>query len=136
MLRILLQRAEETFPAVTERINCTNSEKVLVGPYGGIYPASHDANQAMNIKAEEVSDAEEEADPVQITVQEIKAEPEGNLNEFQPVHGEDRRYSCDECGESFSQQFQPKMKEVMEMTPPPSNTGVRRGHDCHHGNGT
>jgi hypothetical protein len=33
--------------------NCTNSEKVLVGPYGETYPASYDANQAMNIKAEE-----------------------------------------------------------------------------------
>ncbi|XP_023705604.1 zinc finger protein 425-like, partial [Cryptotermes secundus] len=28
----------------------------------------------------------------------------GNLNELQPMHGEDRQYSCDECGESFSQQ--------------------------------
>jgi hypothetical protein len=56
--------------------NCTNSEKVLVGPYGERYPASHDANQAMNIKAEEVSDAQEEVDPLQIAVQEIKAEPE------------------------------------------------------------
>jgi hypothetical protein len=49
--------------------NYTNSEKVLVGPYGETYPASHDANQAVNIKAEEV-------DPLQITVQEIRAEPE------------------------------------------------------------
>ena len=56
--------------------NCTNSEKVLMGPYGEIYPASHDANQAMYIKAEEVSDSQEEADPLQITVQEIKVEPE------------------------------------------------------------
>jgi hypothetical protein len=56
--------------------NCTSSEKILVGPYGEIYPASHDANQAMNIKAEEDSDAEEEADPLQIAVQEVKAEPE------------------------------------------------------------
>jgi hypothetical protein len=56
--------------------NCTNSEKVLVGPYGEIYPASHDANQAMSIKAEVVSDAEEAADPVRIAVQEVKAEPE------------------------------------------------------------
>jgi hypothetical protein len=47
-----------------------------VGPYGEIYPASHDANQAVNIKAEEVSDADEEADPLHIAVQEIKAEPE------------------------------------------------------------
>jgi hypothetical protein len=56
--------------------NCTNSEKVSVGPYGETYPASHDANQTMNIKAEEVSDSQEEADPVRITVQEIKAESE------------------------------------------------------------
>ena len=56
--------------------NCTNSEKVLVGPYGETYPASHDASQAMNIKAEAVSDAKEEVDPVRITFQEIKAEPE------------------------------------------------------------
>ncbi|XP_033609719.1 uncharacterized protein LOC117282784 isoform X2 [Cryptotermes secundus] len=59
-------------------MNCTNSEKVLVGPHGETYPASHDANQAMNIKAEEVSDSQEEADPVQITVQEVKAEPENS----------------------------------------------------------
>ncbi|XP_033606313.1 uncharacterized protein LOC111861692 isoform X2 [Cryptotermes secundus] len=76
MPRIVLQRAEETFPAVTERMNCTNSEKVLVGPYGETYPARHDANQAMNIKAEEVSDSQEEVDPVQVTVQEVKAETE------------------------------------------------------------
>jgi hypothetical protein len=56
--------------------NYTNSEKVFVGSYGETYPASHDANQAMNIKAEEDSDAEEEVDPLQIAVQEIKAEPE------------------------------------------------------------
>jgi hypothetical protein len=41
-----------------------------------MYPRSHDANQAMNIKAEEVSNAQEEADPVGLTMQEIKAEPE------------------------------------------------------------
>jgi hypothetical protein len=56
--------------------NCTNLDKILVGPYGEIYPASDDAKQAMNIKAEEVSDPQEEVDPLQITVQEIKAEPE------------------------------------------------------------
>jgi hypothetical protein len=49
--------------------SCTNSENVLVGPYGETYPASHDANQAVNVKAEEV-------DPLQITIEEIKAEPE------------------------------------------------------------
>jgi hypothetical protein len=56
--------------------NYTNSENILVGPYGETYPACHDGNQAMNIKAEEVSDAEEEADPVPITFPEVKAEPE------------------------------------------------------------
>jgi hypothetical protein len=45
----------------------SNSGNVLVGPYGV---------QAMNIKAEEVSDAAEEEDPLLITVQEIKVEPE------------------------------------------------------------
>jgi hypothetical protein len=55
--------------------NSTNSENVLVGPYGEIYPASHDANQTMNIKAEEVSDAQDEVDPLRIAIQEIKAEP-------------------------------------------------------------
>jgi hypothetical protein len=47
-----------------------------VGPYGETYPASYDANQAVNIKAEEVSDTQEEPDSLRITVQEIKAEPE------------------------------------------------------------
>jgi hypothetical protein len=53
-----------------------NSENILVGPYGEAYPACHDGDQAVNIKAEEVSDTEEEVDPVQITIQEMKAEPE------------------------------------------------------------
>ncbi|XP_023714360.1 gastrula zinc finger protein XlCGF7.1-like [Cryptotermes secundus] len=86
-----------------EMWNCTNLENALVIPHGEIYPTLHDANQAMNVKAEAVSDAEEEEDPVPITFPEIKAEVEGNLNELQPIHGEDRQYSCNECGESFSQ---------------------------------
>jgi hypothetical protein len=56
--------------------NSTNTENVLVGPYGELYPASHDASQAMNIKTEEVSDVQENADPVKITFQEMKTEPE------------------------------------------------------------
>jgi hypothetical protein len=58
--------------------NCTNLEKFVPGACGEAYQAYHDANQAMNIKAEEVSDAEEEEEvgPVPITCQEIKAEPE------------------------------------------------------------
>jgi hypothetical protein len=59
--------------------SCTNSEKVLVGPYGEAYPACHDGNQTMNIKSEEVSDAEVEEDPLPITFQETKAEPEVSL---------------------------------------------------------
>jgi hypothetical protein len=59
--------------------NSTNSENVLVAPYGEMYSANHDANQAMDIKTEEVSDAQEGADPVQITFQEMKAEPEVSL---------------------------------------------------------
>ncbi|XP_033607109.1 zinc finger protein 300-like [Cryptotermes secundus] len=83
--------------------NCRKLENTLVGPYGETCPTPHDANQAMNVKAEAVSDEEDEEDPVPITFPKIKAEPEGNLNVLQPVHGEDRQYSCNECGESFSQ---------------------------------
>jgi hypothetical protein len=54
----------------------TNSEKVLVGPYGETYPACRDGNQGMNIKAEEGSGAEDEVDPVPITFPEAKAGPE------------------------------------------------------------
>jgi hypothetical protein len=50
--------------------NSTDSENILVGPYG------ETSDQAMNVKAEEVSDAEEEEDPVPITFPEIKAELE------------------------------------------------------------
>jgi hypothetical protein len=56
--------------------NYANLEKVVPGACGEAYQAYHDASQAMNIKTEEVSDAEEEAGPVPITWQEIKAEPE------------------------------------------------------------
>jgi hypothetical protein len=56
--------------------NSTNSENVLVGPYGELYSASHDPNQATDVKTEEISDAQEDADPMQITFQEIKTEPE------------------------------------------------------------
>jgi hypothetical protein len=56
--------------------NYTNSEKVLVGPCGEIYPACHAGTQATDVKAEEVSDAAEEEDALPIAIQEIKAEPE------------------------------------------------------------
>jgi hypothetical protein len=56
--------------------SCTNSEKIFIDPLGETYPACHDGDQAVNIKAEEVSGAEEEVDPVQITVQDMKPEPE------------------------------------------------------------
>jgi hypothetical protein len=46
------------------------------GPFGEMYPASDDANETMNIKAEEVSDAVEEEDPVAITFPKMEAEPE------------------------------------------------------------
>jgi hypothetical protein len=47
-----------------------------MGPYGVMYPASHDENDVVNVKAEEVSDAEEEEDPLLLTFPEIKEEPE------------------------------------------------------------
>jgi hypothetical protein len=39
-------------------------------------PTSRDASQAINIKTEEVSDAEEEVGPVPITFPKIKVEPQ------------------------------------------------------------
>jgi hypothetical protein len=56
--------------------NCTNLKKVVPGLCGETYPGSDDANQAMNIKVEEVSDLEEKEDPVPITFPKLKAEPE------------------------------------------------------------
>ncbi|XP_033606245.1 uncharacterized protein LOC111861368 isoform X2 [Cryptotermes secundus] len=56
--------------------NCRNLENALVDPYGETCQTPHDASQAMNVKAEAVSDAEEEEDPVPLTFPEIKAEPE------------------------------------------------------------
>jgi hypothetical protein len=57
--------------------NCTIMKKEVLGPFGETYPPFHDANQAMNIKAEEVSDAEEEEeDRMPITFVEIKTEPQ------------------------------------------------------------
>jgi CRISPR/Cas system CMR subunit Cmr6 (Cas7 group RAMP superfamily) len=47
-----------------------------VRPYGETCPTFHDAYQAMNVKAEAGSDAEEVEDPVPITYLQIKAEPE------------------------------------------------------------
>jgi hypothetical protein len=47
----------------------------------------------MNIKTEEVSDAQEDADPLQITVQEMKAEPEVSLCFCMPSVRQNHRYA-------------------------------------------
>jgi hypothetical protein len=54
--------------------NRTNSAMELRDPCGEANPTSGDASQAINIKVEEVSDAEE--GPVPIIFPKIKAEPE------------------------------------------------------------
>jgi hypothetical protein len=56
--------------------NYTDLEKDALGPCGETYPTSVDANQAKNIKAEEVSDTEEEEDPLPTTFLKMKAEAE------------------------------------------------------------
>jgi hypothetical protein len=56
--------------------NHTNSEMKVPDPSGETNPTSSDASQAISIKVEEVSDAEEEAGPVPISFPKIKAEPE------------------------------------------------------------
>jgi hypothetical protein len=56
--------------------NHTNSEMEVQDPCDESNPTSHEASRAINIKDEEVSDAEEEAGPVPISFPKIKAEPE------------------------------------------------------------
>jgi hypothetical protein len=56
--------------------NRTNSRMEVRDPCGEMNPTSGDASQAINIKVEEVSDAEDEAGPVPISFPKIKAEPE------------------------------------------------------------
>jgi hypothetical protein len=56
--------------------NHTNSAMELRDPCGEMNATSYDGNQAISIKVEKVSDAEEEVGPVPITFPEIKAEPE------------------------------------------------------------
>jgi hypothetical protein len=56
--------------------NHTYSAMELWDPCGEMNPTSGDASQPMNIKVEEVSDAEEEVGPVPITFPKIKTEPE------------------------------------------------------------
>jgi hypothetical protein len=55
--------------------DCMDLEKAALGSCSETCPASsHDADQAMDMKVEQVSDVEEEGDPVQITFPGIKAE--------------------------------------------------------------
>jgi hypothetical protein len=56
--------------------NHTNSAIEQQNPCGDPNPSSRDVSQAINIKDEEVSDAEEEEGPVPITFLKIKLEPE------------------------------------------------------------
>jgi hypothetical protein len=56
--------------------NHTNSEMEVQDPCDETDTTSHDTSHGVNIKVEEVSDAEEEADPVPISFPKIKAEPE------------------------------------------------------------
>jgi hypothetical protein len=56
--------------------NQTNSEMEVQEPCDETRPTSRDASHGINIKVEEVSDAEQEAGLVPITFPKIKAEPE------------------------------------------------------------
>jgi hypothetical protein len=56
--------------------NSANAEIDVLGSYGEVYPTCHDSNRALNVRAEEASDAGEEEQPVPITFVEVKAEPE------------------------------------------------------------
>jgi hypothetical protein len=56
--------------------NCKNTVMELRDPCDEPNPTSSDASQAINIKIEEISNAEEEVGPVPISFPKIKAEPE------------------------------------------------------------
>jgi hypothetical protein len=58
--------------------NCVDMERCVPGPHSETHPtSSHDANQVMNIKVENVSDMQEEGeDPVPISYKAVKAERE------------------------------------------------------------
>jgi hypothetical protein len=56
--------------------NRRNSAMEQRDPCSEMNPTYGDASQAINIKVEDVSDAEEEEGPVPITFPEIKTEPE------------------------------------------------------------
>jgi hypothetical protein len=61
--------------------NCRDSENCVPVPCSETHPtASHDANQAVNIKVEEVSDIEVEEHPVPMTFVGIKSEHEVSCN--------------------------------------------------------
>jgi hypothetical protein len=64
---------------------CTNLEKDVQSPCGEMYPTSDESFQAKNIKAEEVSDAEEEEDIVSTTFPKIKAEAEVSFMSVCPL---------------------------------------------------
>jgi hypothetical protein len=73
--------------------NYTKVKKEEWDPFGETYPTSVDAKDAKNIKAEEVSDVDEEEDPVPITFLKIKAEPEVSCISLCPLFGRYHKYA-------------------------------------------
>ncbi|PNF42935.1 hypothetical protein B7P43_G11836 [Cryptotermes secundus] len=73
-------------------MNCRDLQKDTQGSCGETCPASCDTNQIMSIKVEDVSDTEEEEDPVPLKVSRIKSEHElQNCMTLQDMQG-----SCSE----------------------------------------
>jgi hypothetical protein len=56
--------------------NYADLGNAVPGPCAETCTTSHDSTQAMNIKAEEISDADGTEDRLQITFPKLKAEPE------------------------------------------------------------
>jgi hypothetical protein len=73
--------------------NRTNSQMEIQDSCDETNPISHDASQAVNIKLEEASLAEEEAGPVPISFLKIKAEPEVRCMSLY-VHCKQLSYPC------------------------------------------
>ncbi|PNF36698.1 hypothetical protein B7P43_G13311, partial [Cryptotermes secundus] len=81
---------------------CMDSQKYIPGSSLETRPAYYDADHSINMKVEEVSDVEEEEDPLQISFPGTEAEHASSASEHRLIHDESP-FSCNVCNKSFNQ---------------------------------
>ncbi|XP_033606779.1 uncharacterized protein LOC111862997 isoform X4 [Cryptotermes secundus] len=130
--KIVVQRAEEIFPAVKQMMNCLNSQKEVPGSHSeACLSLSLSGVQAVNIKVEEVSDMEGGEDPVPMPVVGIKAAHEEDVP---ASHSE----ACSSSSLSGVQAVNIKVEEYSDMEGgedpvPMTVVGIKAEHeDCPH----